>query len=630
MFAAAGDNGAYDNDDLAGPPSNETPAIITDDPASQPYVTGVGGTILTGSLATHSEVVWNEGCSAPGNNCTAGSSGGGIANYCEDGGGSQVACPGAAVYWSLPSYQTGVAGTHSQTYRNVPDVTLNADPDTFPYSRLRRRHLRQQQHAHRRHQRRLAALGGADGPDQSAARGGNGLRSLGFANPSFYQLAQPVSYATYFNDIKTRRQRLLQRGHRLRQRLGVGLLQGERADQRAERRRCRRPPPVSGLTGVTASVSSIQYSWSALSGATGYNVYYATNSSVVLAVGTLPPFTQSGLIGDETSGHPRLQRDPGRRGARRGLPSRPRPTRRRRARPRRGAGSSSATFTYSACPAFPSPSSCSGYIVQVSPTSGFHRHRVLRARRRIRAPDDAVVDRPGSRSPATSCALGYLEPEGAPSFGPTGAVQHRTNLVAPVSPTFPRFRLRPPSSSPGGRAPIPRGLTYVSAIASTAAGLQRGSVFPDRDRAEPDVRRPDGGHELLLPRECSGRLGGPFLNAGPRRRSPPRPPSWRTRSPAVGAAGFTLSWSGASDQPDTLVPGRRLPRPDLRLGRELPGRSARPRGDVHGALSANTPLLRAGEGDRPRGRRSPAEVAARLDDDPRRCLRPCPASRSPA
>ena len=102
IYAAAGDKGAFDY-------RRTKPAV--DDPASQPYVCGVGGT----SLATNgaggsykSETTWNGGSASAG--------GGGISSV-----------------WPLPSYQSGVvsaASKGSTTYRNVPDVSLDADPNT--------------------------------------------------------------------------------------------------------------------------------------------------------------------------------------------------------------------------------------------------------------------------------------------------------------------------------------------------------------------------------------------------------------------------------------------------------------------------------------------------------------------
>jgi subtilase family serine protease len=187
IFAAAGDQGAYDG-------GGHT-SLLVDDPASQPYVTGVGGTSLSGTLSSFTETVWNDGCvDSSGNSeaCTvSGASyeagGGGIANY-------------AGTYWPIPtsptSWQTGVTGTQSQTYRNVPDVTLNADPNASPYTPY---------------------VGGGFyyvGGTSAAAplwaammalanqqRATNGYGSFGFANPTFYQLGTGGSHATYFEDI---------------------------------------------------------------------------------------------------------------------------------------------------------------------------------------------------------------------------------------------------------------------------------------------------------------------------------------------------------------------------------------------------------------------------------------------
>ncbi len=110
IFAASGDSGT--NDCL-----NSTKSV--DDPASQPYVTGVGGTSLTLGPGNGygSESVWNN------NNDHAG--GGGVSSL-----------------WSMPSYQSGDAHTINPTYstrvpcgapsgsycREVPDVSFNADP----------------------------------------------------------------------------------------------------------------------------------------------------------------------------------------------------------------------------------------------------------------------------------------------------------------------------------------------------------------------------------------------------------------------------------------------------------------------------------------------------------------------
>lgn len=108
ILAASGDLGAtgcYDPNTGA----NTFPAV--DDPASQPYVTGVGGTTLQINFDNtyQSEQVWNDRV------IHNGASGGGL---------SQV--------WQMPSWQQapGVANAYSTGFREVPDVSLNADPQT--------------------------------------------------------------------------------------------------------------------------------------------------------------------------------------------------------------------------------------------------------------------------------------------------------------------------------------------------------------------------------------------------------------------------------------------------------------------------------------------------------------------
>jgi hypothetical protein len=107
IFAAAGDNGTADCTDTNGNPIAQ-PAV--DDPASQPYVTGVGGTSLTSVGPPPTETVWNDGMGS-------GAGGGGVSTF-----------------WTRPTYQTGfaisqssVTCSSSNTCREVPDVSANAD-----------------------------------------------------------------------------------------------------------------------------------------------------------------------------------------------------------------------------------------------------------------------------------------------------------------------------------------------------------------------------------------------------------------------------------------------------------------------------------------------------------------------
>jgi subtilase family serine protease len=117
VVSASGDDGS---EDCYPTP----PTLQVDDPASQPFVTGVGGTSLTTNATTGaraSETVWNDGIEV-------GASGGGVSSF-----------------WPMPSYQSGApgflhvingnssgsnCGTTSGDCREVPDVSADGDPGT--------------------------------------------------------------------------------------------------------------------------------------------------------------------------------------------------------------------------------------------------------------------------------------------------------------------------------------------------------------------------------------------------------------------------------------------------------------------------------------------------------------------
>ena len=167
IFAASGDSGANDNGS----------GLSVDDPANQPYVVGVGGTTLTtgtgGAYAT--ETTWNN----PSGSITSG--GGGVSSV-----------------WAEPSWQAGLATSQnlaSSTMRNVPDVSLNADPATG-YSIYE------------------AGSWGEWGGTSCAAplwaafmalvnqrRQANGFGLLGFPSPALYGIGRGATYGSDFHDI---------------------------------------------------------------------------------------------------------------------------------------------------------------------------------------------------------------------------------------------------------------------------------------------------------------------------------------------------------------------------------------------------------------------------------------------
>ena len=106
FFAASGDSGAYDCNDTN---------LNVDSPASDPYVTGVGGTNLQLNAGAYgSESVWSNPNAIQRGPKGAGS-GGGISNT-----------------FKMQSWQTGpgVQNQYTNGFRQVPDVTANGDPTT--------------------------------------------------------------------------------------------------------------------------------------------------------------------------------------------------------------------------------------------------------------------------------------------------------------------------------------------------------------------------------------------------------------------------------------------------------------------------------------------------------------------
>jgi hypothetical protein len=163
VVAASGDCGAADG----------TSGVATNFPASDPYATGVGGTVLTltGAGAYSSETAWSgnhSGARPPG--CgNQGGSGGGYSPF------------------PRPWWQLGLPSTPSG--RGVPDVAMDAGSPVA-----------------------VIEGGGAVGVEGTsigapiwagiAALADNySGRSLGFLDPSLYRLATGSSHALYFHDI---------------------------------------------------------------------------------------------------------------------------------------------------------------------------------------------------------------------------------------------------------------------------------------------------------------------------------------------------------------------------------------------------------------------------------------------
>ncbi len=108
LFAATGDDGA---DDCASTPYGTTtkaaPYLSVDDPASQPFVVGVGGTTMLTASNPPIQAVWNNG--------PAGGGGGG----------------GVSTVWKAPSWQASaqLQGNLKNSNREVPDISMSANED---------------------------------------------------------------------------------------------------------------------------------------------------------------------------------------------------------------------------------------------------------------------------------------------------------------------------------------------------------------------------------------------------------------------------------------------------------------------------------------------------------------------
>ena len=124
VVSASGDSGS---EDCTGSSSPQT-ELAVDDPSSQPFVTGVGGTSLQSLGPRPTEAVWNGGGAAADPLLQSGAGGGGVSALWSMPPGQHDA---AASLHVLSLGPTGVHCGHSGGYcRETPDVSADADPLT--------------------------------------------------------------------------------------------------------------------------------------------------------------------------------------------------------------------------------------------------------------------------------------------------------------------------------------------------------------------------------------------------------------------------------------------------------------------------------------------------------------------
>ncbi len=261
IYAASGDAGAFDDGS----------AISVDDPASQPFMTAVGGTTL--SIAKDgtyiSEKTWGD------------------PNVPWGGGG------GISVIWPIPSYQAGVISAGSKgstTKRNVPDVSLDADPNTgyaifFGGG--------------------WQTFGGTSCASPLWAgytaivnqqRAAANLQPLGFANPALYSIGKGANYLADFHDIADGSTNLFYPAVKgFDDATGWGSFIGGKLLSDLSGSNSVPTPANLKATAGNASVSLI---WSAAKGATGYNVYRSVSAGneALYASVTKTSFTDNAVV----------------------------------------------------------------------------------------------------------------------------------------------------------------------------------------------------------------------------------------------------------------------------------------------------------------------------------------------
>ncbi len=200
IVAADGDTGAQDCYSSWAIPPQTQPAV--DDPSSQPFVTGVGGTTLSALGPRPTESVWNTGGLPLPQGVQQGASGGGVSSLWPMPAAQADSAPGLGV---RSAADAGAAcGNTGGWCRAVPDVAADADPSTGYLYYWNGSGSEAGQPAG------WQGIGGTSAAaplwaallalaDGSPACAGS---PVGYANPALYRSAAGA-YAAAFNDVRT-------------------------------------------------------------------------------------------------------------------------------------------------------------------------------------------------------------------------------------------------------------------------------------------------------------------------------------------------------------------------------------------------------------------------------------------
>jgi kumamolisin len=251
LFASTGDYGAYgatESDGYSG--------LAVQDPSTQYYAVAVGGTTLSvndSTMAYTSETSWSNTAASP-----------------NEGGGG-----GISTLTSIPSWQVGLATTanHGSTsMRMVPDVSLDADPDSG-YSVY--------------YDGAWYVFGGTSAATPlwaafstlvNQARVAASESSLGFLAPTIYQTAASTVYGSTFHDIADGSTNLYypaETGYDLS--TGWGTFRGTGLFDVLTAAVL--PSAAPTLTITSASTTSVSASWTTVSGATSYDLWESTSET---------------------------------------------------------------------------------------------------------------------------------------------------------------------------------------------------------------------------------------------------------------------------------------------------------------------------------------------------------------